>query len=173
MAQTLLAPWYRLYREISEMFRKDPDVSVLFDLENMQIRLYVSNSDKAEALAQVLVTQHVFGDVTVDVSVIPSNGESNSEMKNVIGKNLYFWALKDNPALSYVRDVKSPLGDFTYVVFKAEVVQFFNDDLGDVNGNCSTLYQEIAKEIFWGNGVYFCTDAVDYFTSKPNGEWPN
>ena len=47
----------------------------------------------------------------------------------------------------------------TYVVFKKEVVQYFNDSLGDIHGVCSTLMQDIAKDIFEDTeGVYFCTD---------------
>ena len=47
----------------------------------------------------------------------------------------------------------------TYVVFVKEVVQYFNDDLGDANGVCSTLYQDIAKRLFTSTeGVFFCTN---------------
>lgn len=43
-------------------------------------------------------------------------------------------------------------------MFKNKVVQYFNDDLSDANGVCSTLYQEIAKRIFGENPmIYFCT----------------
>ena len=63
----------------------------------------------------------------------------------------------------------------TYVVFVNEVVQYFNDDLGDVYGQCSTLYQEIAKDVFGETeGVFFCTDVEEpvYALGKPLGEWP-
>lgn len=47
----------------------------------------------------------------------------------------------------------------TYIVFKNKVVQFWNDDLSDIYGNRSTLYQDIAKEIFGeSSGIFFCTD---------------
>lgn len=52
---------------------------------------------------------------------------------------------------------------FTYVVFKNCVVQFFNDNLNDPHGVVSTLYENIADEIFKdiqfpNDGVAFCTD---------------
>ena len=46
-----------------------------------------------------------------------------------------------------------------YCVFKKEVAQYWGDNLGDPHGNVSTLYQEIAKDIFGeSGGVIFCTD---------------
>ena len=54
------------------------------------------------------------------------------------------------------------LNDFNFVVFVPEVVQFYNDDLGDINGLCSTLYQDLAKDLFGEEaGIYFCTDKVE------------
>ena len=61
-----------------------------------------------------------------------------------------------------------------YIVFKNKVVQYFNDDLKDVNGFCSTLYQKIAKDIFAENGcetACYCTDVSENL-GKPLGEWP-
>ena len=59
-----------------------------------------------------------------------------------------------------------------YVVFENKVVQFFNDDLSDIHGNKSTLYQEIAKDIFGDcDNIYFCTDTKEEI-GKPLGEWP-
>ena len=58
-----------------------------------------------------------------------------------------------------------------YVVFEKEVVQYFNDDLGDPHGNRSTLYQELAKEVFpEHDGVLYCTDVEE--DGKTSGEWP-
>ena len=47
----------------------------------------------------------------------------------------------------------------TFIVFEKVVVQWFSDSIGDWYGLTSTLYQDLAKDIF-GNidGVYFCTD---------------
>ena len=46
-----------------------------------------------------------------------------------------------------------------YVLFKKEVVQYDSDDISDFHGVCSTLYQDLAKEIIGEDeGIYFCTD---------------
>jgi hypothetical protein len=51
------------------------------------------------------------------------------------------------------------------VVFVPKVVQYYTDNLGDINGFRTTLYQELAKELFGESeltrGVYFCTDIID------------
>ena len=63
----------------------------------------------------------------------------------------------------------------TYVVFKNCVVQFFNDNLNDCHGLISTLYQDIAAEIFEDanlNGVYYNTDVERGALGMPLGEWP-
>ena len=45
------------------------------------------------------------------------------------------------------------------MVFQNKVVQYFSDNMQDINGFTSTLYQEIAKELFGvDGGLYFCTD---------------
>ena len=60
--------------------------------------------------------------------------------------------------------VKRTLSEFSHNVrFKPRVVQFFDDDISDFNGNWSGLAQDIAREVF-GDGlrsVHFCTAAVN------------
>jgi hypothetical protein len=63
----------------------------------------------------------------------------------------------------------------TYVVFKNCVVQFFNDNLNDCHGIISTLYQDIAAEIFEDadlHNVYYNTDVERGQLGMPLGEWP-
>ena len=178
MAVSLMAPWWTLYREISAMFAGDSSVRVMYNPEDEEIKLYVDDRLKASALEKVLIGKHVFGDHEVNVTVIPNNCKDIADASvNLAGsgtdfsKNPIFYALEKNAAVDLIADFNVPFGNFTYVVFKAKVVQFFNDDLGDINGNCTTLYQEIAKKIFKVSGVYFCTAPKDG-KNRPLGEWP-
>lgn len=51
------------------------------------------------------------------------------------------------------------------MLFKKEVVQYFTDNLGDYNGYRSTLYENIARDIFGDIvGVFFCTNDMYYHT---------
>ncbi len=168
----LSPPWITLYDEIEAFFKDDPEVHVVYDEETCAIKLYVDNSVKASALDQVLLHEHTFGNITQTVTVIPANGFNTPAQEF-----LYKQALVRNPALSYIQTVGGIfMNGATYVVFANKVVQYWNDDLGDVNGLCSTLYQEIAKDIFAEReGVFFCTDVpAGNVTSlgKPLGEWP-
>ena len=92
-------------------------------------------------------------------------------------KELFEVAFKGNPAFAYV---VCPSEDIywvpaTYVVFKNCVVQFFNDNLNDCHGLLSTLYQDIAAEIFEDANLTSCYYNTDVETGKlgmPLGEWP-
>lgn len=151
----LSSPWVIFYKEMSKMFEMDSEVKLEYDEDNYEIKLFVENTDKANALMQLLPEEKEFGNVTVKITVIPANKE------NMTYEELYKAAFKNNPVVSYITRGG---GDYitqneTYVVFEAEVVQYFNDDLGDINRIKSTLYQDIAPDIFeHKTGVHYCTE---------------
>lgn len=149
----LSAPWVKYYKEVNALFVRDPHVQVMFDEEAYTIKLYVEGSIKAEALEKLLSSEKEFGNVTVKTEVIPANPTHNP-------LELFKATFEGNPAFSYAVQKGGPLNDFKYVVFEPEIVQFFDDSLSDVNGYCTTLYQEIAKDVFKVDGVYFCTREV-------------
>ena len=149
----LAPPWIVFYEEIKALFREDPAVKVDYDEDTKAIRLYVEGAEKADALAQLLPTEKVFGNITVKVSVIPANLKSPSRLQ------LFQKAFEGNPAFAYIHE-SSGVFDFNYVVFKAKVVQYESDNTGDLNGLTSTLYQDIAKDLFDVPGVFFCTEPV-------------
>ena len=163
----LSAPWYITVREFEVLFNYDEDVHVVYDEENHLIKLYVEDVDKAAALEELLPKEYCFGNVTLDVEVVPSNSEDELMCMNLQGNNttkdlLYDIAFNGNPIYSFANTIRLGTNTITYVVFQRMVVQFFIDDLGDAFGNRSTLYQEIAKDIFGEEeGVSFCTDVVD------------
>ena len=148
----LSSPWVIYYQQINAMFDKDPEVNVVFDENIPEVKLYVDNQEKADALTKLLPTEKDFGSVCLLIKVIPANKlESNAD--------LFRKAFKGNEAVSFIHTVSNVFSnDITYVVFKKEVVQYFADDIGTINGVHSTLYQDIAKEIFENQkGIYFCT----------------
>ena len=155
----LSSPWVTFYREIDAMFKGDKEITTVYDEENRHISLYVANANKADALTQLLPPEVTFGNVTLKISVIPSNSETSLA-------TLFQRAFEKNPAFVGVKTLKDVFSnDITYVIFGNKVVQFFNDDLSDINGNCSTLYQEIAKEIFQReDGVFYCTDTKEDYS---------
>lgn len=150
----LSPPWVTYYRELEEMFSQDSEVTVKFDEEKLQIKLLVSNTDKAYALSMLLNPSKEFGNVTVTIDVIPSNDGEKSSFE------LMQMAFKGNPVCSQIKAMTDFTGnEINYVAFKSEVAQFYNDDLSDLNGNKSMLYKEIAEDVFREHdGIFFCTD---------------
>lgn len=161
----LSAPWVKFYREIEALFAQDVEVKVGYDEENMEVKLYVENARKADALTQLMPAEKVFGNVTLKITVIPAN-------KVMSKADLINEAFVGNPALAYVWHADTVMGSYDYAVFEPKVVQFFNDDMSDINGNETTLYENIARDVFDESGVFFCTNAVDRKLAKPLGEWP-
>lgn len=162
----LSTPWVTLYRQINAMFGDDPDVKVEYiagDGNDPTIKLFVEGQDKADAIAKLLPLTYDFGNVTVSVIVVPAN-------KNETMETLFRTAFAGNPAFSYAATAEGVFTNpITYVVFRNRVVQFWNDDLSDINGNETTLYEDIAGTLFTDkSGVCFCTDTPDNFGVPAN-----
>ena len=149
----LSAPWEIFYSEMEQLFGMDPEIDVSVDREAKQVKLLVDSSVKADALAKLLPAEKAFGETVVKISVVPANEEDSLI-------SLYERAFFGNPAFAYtLSEEDDSLFDAAYVVFEKEVVQFYCDNLADCYRNRSTLYQEIAKDVFGENpGVFFCTD---------------
>lgn len=150
----LSSPWVIYYRKLESFFELDPDVEVILEEEYQPvIRLYVDNARKADALQELLPNEKKFGNVKVPIIVIPSNNTSSK-------LDLLKVALEGNDAVVDIETVSAVFDDITYIIFEKEVVQYFADDLGDLHGINSTLYQDLAKEIFGeSSNIHFCTDS--------------
>ena len=155
-----LSPWMDYVNKLEAFFAKDKDVIIDYiEKEDTRvIKIKVNGQKKADALELLLPPVKTFGNVDVDLIVIPSNEEETKA-------SLIRAALEGNEAVNYIETTSPPFSSnpFTYVVFKKEVVQYWDDNLGDINGLTSTLYQNLARELFcedeWDSGgVYFCTD---------------
>lgn len=174
----LSAPWTTYYRQVQAMFKHDKEIRVIYDENERNIKLYVDNETKAAALTKLLPETVTFGNVSLNVTVIPFNMAAEGDKQEIKFKDdteLIQAALDGNGAVAQFYPIEYVFSNkLLYVAFQKEVVQFFNDDLSDIRGMCSTLYANIANEIFGRlNGVLFCTDST---TAKgfamPLGEWP-
>lgn len=172
MASIKLAPpWITFVSELEQLFKHDREVHIVYDNEECEVKVYVDSAAKAEALTELLPAGKAFGNQVLTVTVVPANG-----LVAVDKTNLYQTAFAGNGAFSFIKTVQGIFANnLTYVVFKNRVVQYWNDDLGDIYGQKSTLYQEIARNIFGETeGVFFCTDVEEpvYALGTPLGEWP-
>lgn len=169
----LVSPWVDYYRKLEALFAEDPGIKVLLNNKHPEIKLLVEDSAKADALTQLLAPEITYGNVTVKVTVVSANPKLGAPEKiDKIAK-----AFEGNAAVSGIYSIDRVFTNaVNFVVFNPKVVQYFNDDLSDAHGIRSTLYQELAKEVFGEDcGVFFCTDVVETNGKKvgmPLGEWP-
>lgn len=152
----LSAPWVTFIHELQLLFEQDKDIRMLVDSNNLEVKLYVEDWKKADALTKLLPAEKAFGNVTLKIEVIPANRGDDSPFALIQD------AFKGNPVFVGAEAASKTIGTFNYAVFKKEVVQFFNDQLDDINGNKSMLYQDIAKDVLGEqDGVFYCTHWCD------------
>lgn len=170
-------PWVTYINKLQALFDGDPQIAFNVDYSAVHpsVTLATNNPDKAAALVKLLPEEKVFGNVTLTIAV---ECETISNLAFETAEILFKTAFNGNPAFAYVVVPESDVwyASFTYVVFKNCVVQFFNDNLNDCHGLLSTLYQDIAEEIFSdmqypNTGIAYCTD-IEHKLGKPLGEWP-
>ena len=163
----LQPPWITYAREVNALFAKDPEVAVDWNEDEYILTLYVDSQEKADALDKLFPNEMEFGNVTISITIVPANMTDRSLM------NTFETAFKGNPAVSYTKSVDGLGFSMNYIVFKPEVVQYFNDDLSDVNGFESTLYENIANNVFENHdGIYFCTDIANHDSvGRLYGDW--
>ena len=167
---SLSPPWVEYYHKINELFKHDPEVKVIYDENQNRLSLYVDNENKAAALTELLPETKEFGTVVMEIVVIPSNTKKNLRKTNISRKtNIYLIeaAFENNPIVNDIKIISGLFSyDLNYVIFKNCVVQYFNDNLGDYNGLKSTLYEDIARDVFDScEGVFYCTDQVFAITN--------
>jgi len=171
----LSPPWVTFVNEIEAMFGNDHEINIVYDNDEVAIRLYVDNGKKAEAISMLLPEEKWFGNVCLKVSVIPANDKVFEGLETINNDSVFSIAFENNPVFAFVKTIRTPIlsNDITYVVFKNKVVQFFNDNLNDIHGNCSTLYEIIARDLFEGTvlqGLFYCTDIEEKVGVVTN--WP-
>jgi len=171
--------WITCANMINAMFSEDKDIHIIYDNNLYVVKIYVDNVEKAKALDLILCWSKPYGNISLCIEVIPPNKEKYSNIKIDYNnpQSIYEIAFKGNPVFSFAKTIQGIFNNnITYIVFKNKVVQFFNDDLNDVYGNMTTLYEDIAREIFDpikipNKGVYYSTDVPDGL-KKPLEQWP-
>ena len=164
----LVAPWNEYYNKMNAFFAEDPDITILYDEEEKEknIKVLVNDPCKAEALTDLLVSIKNFGDVKLTIEVVPANDipdKIKRRFKIARDEENYYTeyesALIGNRIYSHTYTVDNVMGfNAVFVVFRKKVIQYYNDNLGDLNGMKSTLAENIARDIFAvRNGVFFCT----------------
>lgn len=152
----LSPPWNIFFSEVKVLFEQDPDVKdISFDQESKVITLVVANPEKAGAIEKLLPATKEFGNVTVTIKVEVFVGDAEEKKSDIISK-----AFCGNPIFKGIET--NQMLNCAFCVFKKEVVQFYTDDLSTPDGFRSTLYEEVARDVFGipdedNERVYFST----------------
>lgn len=163
----LSPPWITYVKQLEVLFDPDPLIAFNEDYtseEGPSVILATTEANKAAALRKLLPEEKKFGNVALKIDI---DCPTVSNICFPTPVKLFEAAFKKNPVFKYAiapADAGYYWFSMTYVVFKKEVVQYFNDNLNDAHGLVSTLYQDIAREIFADaglDGVYYNTDIVD------------
>ena len=150
----LSPPWAEYANKIKALFQRDPDIEVEYEEKKMNLNIRVSDSDKYEALTNLLPELKDFGGAELLITIIPTNDEKTKNKSYYIKK-----LFKGNNSVVEIQDITVATNPMTFVSFEKEVVQYWNDNLGDLHGIKSTLMEDIARDVFENvDGVYFCTD---------------
>ena len=160
----ILPPWSVFVKELMAMFDDDPQIAfnVNWSGSNPSVTLATNNGEKAAGLKLLLPESKQFGNVTLKITI------DCDKVPNIVfptAKKLFETVFEGNPAFV---EVITPENywyvDFTYVVFANKVVQISVDNILDPRGMVSTLFEDIASEIFANRtyrntgGIAFCTD---------------
>lgn len=152
----MVAPWTEFANQVEAMFKEDKDIKFNYDDLSKVITLRVNGNDKAEALTKLLPTEKQFGAIVVKVNVILANKFGEDKI------DLFCRAFCGNPAVAKITTVETLWGPLSFVVFAPKVVQYYDDTLFDLNGIHTTIYQDLAREVFGTfDGVCYCTEKVE------------
>lgn len=167
---TLEAPWYTFRKKVNALFEQDPDITVGEIIEsedgkvNFLFDIEVRNHEKFLALDRVFPKVKTFGNVTLGIVLYDEENANGADDR----VELYRTIFDGNPIVKDVREAMDHTGTrHGFVRFQPEVVQFFDDDISDFNGNWSGLAQDIAREVFEDEmaGIHFCTAAKNEDTA--------
>lgn len=160
------APWYTYGKQLIALFGPDPAITVgdveesTTDDVDFFVNIEVSNHEKFIALDRVLPKVKTFGNITLGIYLYD---EENATAGNDAIEQ-YKTIFKGNPLVSEIIEAEDMTGDsHGFIMFKPQVIQFYDDNLFDYNGNWSGLAQDIAKEVFEDEirGIHFCTAPVE------------
>ena len=146
-------PWTTYYRELVELFKKDKEIFIEFDKNKNEIEITTTKYEKSLALKKVLPCEKDFGGVKLKINVVYKEPKMDAI-------NAFKELAINNPIFKYTYVFPTSANPIAYVVFAKEVVQYWNDDMSDPHGITSTLYENLAREVFSENPVIiFSTDS--------------
>ena len=160
----LCPPWIEYVSKVKKLFERDKDIKVDYREQDNTLILFADSEIKYEALTHLFPESKDFGGTKLNIMIKPAN-DSDIDVRSYI-KQLFF----GNEAVANIEDVPQVMTNpLTYISFKKEVIQFWNDNLGDPHGYKSMLMEDIARDVLeYQDGILFCTDSEEEVERKQN-----
>ena len=156
----LSPPWDEYARKLTVLFQQDEEIHLEYKEHENKITIWVDNTDKYEALVNLLPDHVDFGGHVLDIEIVPADISDEQKDNRYYLKKLF----RGNGAVSEIRDAEIGAAAVTYIEFEKEVVQFWNDNLADLHGVKSTLMEDIARDIMpETTNVFYGTDVAEMF----------
>lgn len=112
------------------------------DLDNPVIKYYVNSKSRRAALGKYLPSSVAFGNITLINEVVEADGRISDE------KSTFTDIFSNWESVSYIEKMSGWSPVLCWIVFKPTVVQYDNDNIQSPNGISTTLYEDLAREIF-------------------------
>lgn len=172
----LEAPWDSFRKKVNALFGQDPDIIVgeVYEPEDgstdFAFDLEIRDHEKYLALDRALPKVRKFGTVTLGIVLYDEENAADGNDR----VDLYRTIFQGNPIVKDIREAVDFAGArHGFIRFQPEVIQFFDDDISDFDGNWSGLAQNIAREVFETEsaGIHFCTAPLnENAADEPQGE---
>lgn len=167
----LSPPWDAYWRELNGLFMNDPQITVK-PIEKADggysIKIYVDDQAKYEALATILKSEKKFGNVTLEIQIIPADTTLKApEITPSVEEYLKYFetAFKDTGRVVGTQVVVTPTGTkIGYVITEAGIYQFFNDDLTTLYGWTTLTIEQLFRDVFSYNlgssAIYYSSEII-------------
>lgn len=142
----IASPWAVYAGRVAALFAGDKDVKVAYDNETPKVTLFVEGEDKADAIRSLMPQDRWYGNVTLEIEVVPSNEEPSEA-------DLFRMAFAGNPVFRGVVEGFGPAGDIAYALFAPEVVQMREDDISEYGGLTTLTAAGLAASVLAQKGV--------------------
>ncbi|AKR09306.1 hypothetical protein [Bacillus thuringiensis] len=179
----LSPPWITYFNKLVNSIGADPTVTVgpLIPVGgNFIILVHALSNEKAIALATLLKSFVEFGNVSVTVIVTNNENQIVNPVPCPLDAfeiaHLFLVALENNPYFDQVVvQPQFPGGsNVVFPVFKAEVIQFFNDDISNLcqtfTGVAANVFHDVMQDEICDAPILFSTSCV---MSSENQELQN
>ncbi|MED2785810.1 hypothetical protein P4261_15485 [Bacillus thuringiensis] len=179
----LSPPWITYFNKLVNSIGADPTVTVgpLIPVGgNFIILVHALSNEKAIALAMLLKSFVEFGNVSVTVIVTNNENQIVNPVPCPLDAfeiaHLFLVALENNPYFDQVVvQPQFPGGsNVVFPVFKAEVIQFFNDDISNLcqtfTGVAANVFHDVMQDEICDIPILFSTSCV---MSSENQELQN